>query len=132
MVRNTPSIVNIRLKYNLPFVPVELSTGERSITLENVIIDTGSAGSIFSADRMLDLGLFCTAEDELFIVSGVGGQEYVFSKTIKNVSLGHLQANNFKIEIGAMDYGFEFDGIVGMDFLLQTKAKIDCELLEMS
>jgi hypothetical protein len=25
--------------------------------------------------------------------------------------------NDFTIEIGAMDYGFEIDGIVGLDFL---------------
>jgi hypothetical protein len=39
--------------------------------------------------------------------------------------LGELQINDFEIEVGAMDYGFEIDGIVGMDFLTQVGAIID-------
>jgi len=132
MVGNTHGIVNLRLVHNLPFVSVEVSANNRSVSLHNVIIDTGSAGSIFSADKMLDLGLVCSGSDELYIISGVGGEEYVFSKTVASVRIGHLVVNDFKIEVGAMDYGFEFDGIIGMSFLLATKAKLDCEHLTLS
>jgi hypothetical protein len=38
-----------------------------------------------------------------------------------------LRVSKFEIEIGAMDYGFEIDGIVGMDFLTQVGALIDLE-----
>jgi len=33
--------------------------------------------------------------------------------------------SDIKIQIGAMDYGFEIDMIVGMDFLTKVKAMID-------
>jgi len=33
--------------------------------------------------------------------------------------------NDFEIEVGGMDYNFEIDGILGMDFLLNTNASID-------
>lgn len=32
---------------------------------------------------------------------------------------------NVEIEIGAMDYGFPINGILGMDLLIQTRAVID-------
>ncbi|GEM_PF-2184473 len=37
--------------------------------------------------------------------------------------------HNFEIEIGGMDYGFEINGILGMDFLIRAKAII--KLAEM-
>ncbi len=60
-------------------------------------------------------------------IRGVGGTEFVFSKTIDRISLGDLTVSDFEIEVGAMDYGFHFelDGIVGMDFLEQIGAVID-------
>jgi len=38
---------------------------------------------------------------------------------------------NFAIEVGAMDYGFAIDGIIGTDFLLQVGAVIDLSRLEI-
>jgi len=61
-------------------------------------------------------------------IRGVGGTEFVFSKTVDRVALGEdLWLENFKIEVGAMDYGFNFEleGIVGMDFLEKVGASID-------
>ena len=39
--------------------------------------------------------------------------------------------NDFDIEVGAMDYGFAIDGIIGTDFLLQVGAVIDLSRLEI-
>ncbi len=60
---------------------------------------------------------------------GIGGTEFVFMKQLDIMSLGKFEIANFQIEIGAMDYGFEMDGIIGLDFLLRAKAKIDLERL---
>jgi hypothetical protein len=38
---------------------------------------------------------------------------------------------DFEIEIGGMDYGFEINGILGMDFLTASEAIIDLEKLEL-
>jgi hypothetical protein len=37
----------------------------------------------------------------------------------------------FEIQVGAMRYGFPLDGIVGMDFLLATRAVIDLDAREL-
>ena len=33
--------------------------------------------------------------------------------------------DGFEVEIGGMDYGFEIDGILGMDFLMRARAVLD-------
>ncbi len=53
---------------------------------------------------------------------GIGGAKFVFLKRIDR---------NFAIEVGAMDYGFAIDGIIGTDFLLQVGAVIDLSRLEI-
>jgi hypothetical protein len=45
--------------------------------------------------------------------------------------VGKLQVSDFDIEVGAMDYGFAIDGIIGTDFLLQVGAVIDLSRLEI-
>lgn len=34
---------------------------------------------------------------------------------------------NFKIQIGDMEYGFDIQGILGMDYLMTSKVVIDLE-----
>ena len=64
-------------------------------------------------------------------IHGVGGTEFVFMKTVDEVTVGDLRVANFLIEIGEMDYGFEIDGIIGMNFLRDVGAIIDFEQLQM-
>jgi hypothetical protein len=45
--------------------------------------------------------------------------------------VGELQVSDFQIEVGSMDYGFDIDGIIGMDFLIQVEAIIDLARLEI-
>lgn len=123
--------MRIRLENGLPYVTVSLSHRSQELELAKVLLDTGSAGTIFSADRVLDLGLAYEADDTVYRIRGVGGAEFVFSKRVDNLSLGDLAVSGFEIEIGAMDYGFEFDGILGTDFLCQTRAVIDLDRLQI-
>jgi hypothetical protein len=124
--------MKIRLEGRLPFVTVSLSHGGRDLGLDRVLLDTGSAASVFSADEVSYLGLVPEPTDVLRRVVGVGGGEFVFSKRIARLALGDLDATDFEIQIGAMDYGFPIQGIVGMDFLLKAAAIIDLGRLEIS
>ena len=46
--------------------------------------------------------------------------------------MGELQADDFEIEVGAMDYGFAIEGIVGMDFLTRAGAMLDFAAWEIT
>ncbi|KPA09516.1 Peptidase A2A, retrovirus RVP subgroup [Candidatus Magnetomorum sp. HK-1] len=123
--------MNIQIIKGLPFVSASLKYGSEYITMNNVLLDTGSAGTIFSIDKLITIGLQPESDDPIMEIQGVGGTEFVFIKKIDQLSLGHLKVNNFEIEIGAMDYGMKMDGIIGMNFLLQMKAKIDLHYLNI-
>lgn len=123
--------MRIRLENGLPYVTVSLTHGGKQLELRNVLLDTGSAGTIISADSVLLLGLKYEINDTVHRIRGVGGTEFVFSKKIDALSLGDLTVSRFEIEVGAMDYGFEFDGILGTDFLCLTRAVIDMGRLQI-
>lgn len=117
--------MRLRLLDGLPFVDAALMHHGQSLRLENVLIDTGSAGTIFAADRLYEIGISYLPTDEVYRIRGAGGAEFVFVKQIDRLAVGELQADNFSIEIGAMDYGFHIDGILGMDFLTTVGAIVN-------
>jgi hypothetical protein len=95
------------------------------------LIDTGSATSIFSADQVIKINLIPAPEDILYTIRGVGGNEVVFSRKVDYLLVGERKETNFQIEVGGMDYGFEIQGILGMDFLTQAGAVIDLDKMEL-
>ena len=48
--------MRIEVQEGLPFVTVLIEQGDKQLQLENVLLDTGSAGSIFSSDRLDIIG----------------------------------------------------------------------------
>ena len=64
-------------------------------------------------------------------IRGVGGAEFVFTKRVETVALGALQVAHFEIEVGAMQYGFAIEGIIGLDFLMKVGAIIDLKKMEI-
>jgi len=67
----------------------------------------------------------------LLTVRGVGGAEVVFTRLVDRVQVGCRAVEQFEVEIGGMDYGFEIDGILGMDFLMRTGAIINLHRLQL-
>jgi len=123
--------MRIRLQNGLPIVAATLSYRGRQLVIEKALLDTGSAGTVFSADRVSAINMLMEPQDRIRRIRGVGGAEFVFSKQVDALALGALTVADFEIEIGAMDYGFDIQGIVGMDFLIQTGAVIDLAQLEL-
>lgn len=123
--------MKIHLRNGLPIVTASLLYHGRILAFRNVLLDTGSVGSIFSTDKVLTFGLMYEPDDRIHRIRGVGGSEFVFTKRVDNLAVGKLKVNDFHIEVGAMDYGFDLDGIIGMDFLTKVGAIIDLAKLEM-
>ena len=124
--------MNIRLQDGLPFVTVTLGHRGEELSFDNVLLDTGSAGTIFSTDKVALMGVQYEPEDMVHRIRGVGGTEFVFTKRVDRIQLGNLDVKScFEVEIGAMDYGYEMDRIIGVDFLMQVGAIIDLANLEI-
>ncbi len=120
-------MVKLDFKYGLPFCKITLFYRGKSMVLDNVLIDTGSGGTVLKMDRVDELGITIEKDDAIETISGVGGVEFVYRKNVDSIDLGSLTVNNFTIEVGVMDYGFKIDGILGIDFLKEVGAIIDLD-----
>ncbi len=124
--------MQISLRNGLPYVRVVLEYEGNMMELQDVVLDTGSATSIFPVEQVAEIGMYIEPDDPILEIHGVGGVEYVVEKWMGSVQLGELQANNLRIEVGAMQDGLDIDAILGMDFLLETRAVIDLGRLTLS
>jgi Aspartyl protease len=124
--------MQIQLRDDLPFVSVSLIYQGQEISIPDVLIDTGSATSMFSADRLAVIGISPQAEDNLYTIRGVGGAEVVYVRRVERMTVGSGSLANFEIEVGGMDYGFDIQGILGMNFLIPAGAVIDINNLDIT
>ncbi len=80
--------MQLRLKNDLPFVTVTVIHQGETVNISDVLVDTGSATTIFSADIMALVHIIPSPDDLLFTIRGVGGTEVVFSRRIEHLRLG--------------------------------------------
>jgi hypothetical protein len=124
-------LVRIRVQGGLPFVSATLTYRGQTLVLNQVLLDTGSAGTVFRADRVSAVGIQWGLDDPVRLISGTGGDEVVFIRTVDGLVVDDLRVSDFEIQVGAMEYGFAIEGIIGLDFLLRTGAIIDLGRLEL-
>lgn len=123
--------VPIQLIDGLAFVVVTLYANGETHVLERVLVDTGSAATLFKTDDLAQLGVIPLPTDPLRIMRGIGGEEAVFEKQIDALQVGPLIARSFNVQMGAVDYGLSMDGILGLDYLLATGAILDLHTLQL-
>jgi hypothetical protein len=117
--------MNIEVIHGLPFVEVTVLYRGSELRVERVLLDTGSAGTIFNANLVSAIGVFPEKNDVVDTIRGVGGVEYVYTKYFETIYFGIVSLENFQVEIGNMDYGMEISGIVGFDFISAANLLID-------
>jgi hypothetical protein len=66
----------------LPFVAATATFRGQSIDLEHVLVDTGSAGTVFAADHLLEIDVLPEPDDPLRRIAGVGGSEVLDSLAV--------------------------------------------------
>ncbi|KNY28184.1 retropepsin-like aspartic protease [Pseudobacteroides cellulosolvens] len=123
--------MKFELKYGITFISAIFKHGDKEILIDNIVIDTGSGGTILSTEIAFELGLEAEQNGTLHRIRGVGGTEFVYEKAIDSIQLGNVEVCNFQIQIGAMNYGFGINAILGMNFLNAGKLLIDCGNLEI-
>jgi predicted aspartyl protease len=110
---------------DLPFMTIKIAYQNVEIEVTNMLVDTGSASTILAADVVAQIGLVPEPADLLHTIRGVGGIEVVFTRQIDFLELGPQRLAQFELEVGGMDYGFDINGILGMDALTQAGAMIN-------
>jgi len=121
----------IHIADNLPFVSLVIHMNDKKLPLQRVLLDTGAARTTFRTRDLEKLGIIVRREDSVRYMAGIGGIEDVVEKQITAVEVGDLIVSPFTIYLGAMKYGIPMNGILGLDFLLQSGAVIDLKVLEI-
>jgi len=111
---------------------MELRFQGKSLLLRRVLVDTGSGSTIVSTDLAESIGFVAEENDMIYRISGIGGSEFVYAKKVDSIQIEDMKADNSLIEFGAMNYGFELDGIIGLDLLQQMKAIINIDKLTLA
>jgi hypothetical protein len=124
--------MQLNLDYDIPFVNVVLTYKGVSIEVSNVLVDTGSARSIFAADIVSSLEIYYEPEDVIETMRGVGGIETIFERLIDSIQVDTYKLDSFPVQIGGMDYGFDIYGTLGMDFLVASQAILNFGTFTMS
>ena len=123
--------MKFEVKYGLPYVEAIFTHRGIEKRVSNMLIDTGSAATLLSAEVALDLGLEPESTDVIRTMRGIGGAEFVYEKIIDCLQVDDASARHFTIQIGAMDYGMDMNGILGTDFLLSVGMIIDMRKREL-
>jgi len=121
----------IAIRQGLPFLAVTLTYGSQTVVIPDVLLDTGSAKSLFREDDVQEIGLLVDTSVPQRRFRGLGGSEWVSMLQVDQISVAPFRISNLEIGIGRVDYGFGIRGILGMDFLLQAGAVIDLAALEL-
>lgn len=116
----------------LAFVAVVLHANNQNLLIEKVLLDTGAAASVFRTDDLATIDVVPERKDRLRFMSGIGGREPVIEKQIEKIEVGNLVLTPFVMQLGAIDYGFAINGILGMDFLLKTGTVINIRQLTIT
>lgn len=109
--------MQLTLNDDLPFITLTVTYQGQTVDIPDVLVDTGSGSTILSADWLAQIGIVPQPDDLLHMIRGVGGTEVVFTRQVEALQLDGQLLAQFQIEVGGMDYGFEINGILGMDAL---------------
>jgi hypothetical protein len=123
--------MRLTLKDDLPFTHVQVAYRGFVTEITDVLVDTGSATTILAAHAVAQISIVPESSDTLYVIRGVGGVETVFTRQVEYLRVGQRGVPGFEIEVGGMDYGFEINGILGMDYLLQAGAVLNLRELSL-
>ncbi len=85
-------VMQFVLKDNLPFTTVVIGYKGSEVEVTNVLIDTGSASSIFSADIVEQIQIVPSPQDTLQVIRGIGGTEVVFKRRVDFLNIIHCSS----------------------------------------
>ncbi|MBA3395466.1 MAG: retropepsin-like domain-containing protein [Deltaproteobacteria bacterium] len=123
--------MRLTIQHRLPFVTLTVTHRGLSLDVAGVLVDTGSASTVLDADIVGEIGILARDGGNVRKLHGIGGREDVFEYQVDRVEVGGRALEPFVIEIGAEDYGYGINGILGMDFMVAAGAMIDLHVLEL-
>lgn len=113
-------MIELRQENKLLLCELEIKINEQVLNLKNVLVDTGSATTLINSDYIKTDGT-----EIIDTIYGVGGYETILNKHVDTFKVNGFIIENFKIDLGDMDFGIQLDAILGLDSLTILRANIN-------
>ncbi len=124
--------MQIEYAHNLLQASMTICYRGRSLTIDNLIIDTGAAHSLLASDVVSEIGIKFENGDKLLRSFGIGGDEFSFQKRVDHIQLGELIIEDFSIDFGVFHEDINYiNGLIGLDILKGGNMIIDLHRMEM-
>lgn len=116
----------LKYKKGLLYTSIKLKYKERSIIIEDVIIDSGASHTIIATEYLEEMDIPLLDDDELVKATGYGGMVcYSIRKRLDEIRSGNLILKDMKLDFGVIDPNDKINGLIGLDFLIGAKSIID-------
>lgn len=124
--------MKIRIENGLPIVSIQVKYKEKEVTLQNVLLDTGSSNTILDSDAIEAVDLVIDPiNGKARRMYGIGGDsELCYEQMVQELKIDSYILNNFAIQLGITRETYGFDGILGLDFMLYNKIILDFSNLQ--
>jgi hypothetical protein len=111
----------------LPIVTLTMTYGKKTIELNNVLLDTGCAATIFDTNILESIDINIDYKNgKARRMYGVGGEaELCFEQKIKNLNIDGHFLDSFQLQLGSVREEYNFEGILGNDFMIKMGMVID-------
>lgn len=110
--------------------PLRISHKGKSVTLDSMIIDTGSAHTWVNLDvveDLLDVGP--EESDHIVTAFGIGGRDIANRKRIEQIQFENFCTQGFQIDFGRL--GVDIDGLIGLALLTAGSFVINLARMEV-
>ena len=124
--------MNIRIDQGLPLVTCKIFYQKSTVLLNDVLIDTGSAATVFDSDSVASIGLLPNSDARIVKMYGIGGKsDYCFELMTEGLMIDRFLLHHFTIQLGNLRDAYGFHAILGVDFLLATGLLMDLNQLAL-
>ncbi|NMP25190.1 aspartyl protease family protein [Sulfobacillus harzensis] len=117
----------MRLEYRdgLLFASLTIEHGGRTVTVDNVIVDTGAADTIIDIIAVEPLQLAADEDDVIVRMAGLGGFDYAVRKTVDALTFAGHTLRKPSVDFGNLVGHPGIHGLLGMDILTHGQFVLD-------
>ncbi|WP_113928766.1 aspartyl protease family protein [Bacillus sp. P14.5] len=119
--------MKIEMTDGLPIVSVTLTFKEKTMILHDVLLDTGCSTTIFDTIEVEEIGLIIDrANGSPRRMYGVGGEsELCYEQVVSDLIINNQLFGSFPLQLGITKETYGFNGILGIDFMIDIGLIID-------
>lgn len=119
--------MNIEYRDGLLFTDIIVHFNKQKKVISNIMIDTGASHSLISQDKVDEIGIRVSMEDEIITSYGIGGKEHAFSKGIQ---VGDFILKQAYIDFTSFKY-HNINGLLGLDVLTEGEFNINLKAFKL-